>query len=152
MIQNLYSRQKSLSLFGNGSYFVTGVYAVSVANHLVSPTAYSHSQNHDSILSEVTPINKLPSYVLGFASILIVAAVKAATIFSIKSPNLLSSLNNNIDPRGISVLSLANKVSVNIMVIGRMVYENASKLKLRRFLKLSMSLPTTFSYFSLRAF
>lgn len=152
IIQKNYSQQKTTSLFGKERDFNTGVYAVSEANHLASPTAYSHTlKEQNQFLREATPINKLPSYVLGFTSILIVVVVKAATIL-IKSPNLLVKLISNVAPRGINVESIVNKVSVNIMVIGRMVYENASRLKLRRFLKMSNSLLTTLSYFSLRAF
>jgi hypothetical protein len=133
-------KNNALSIFGIVFNIDAGVYAVKKKS-LVDFTAFSHLKKSlmsmvfviSIYLRKATPNSKLPSYVLGFVLILIVAVVMAATIYSV-NPFLLSDQVIDIAPRGIFVLSTYNMALLKNFFISRMVYKKISKKGLLKLL------------------
>jgi hypothetical protein len=111
------------SLLGNG--FITDA-GVSAARGVAMLTSLATFSNNSINLRRMTPTTKLPSYVLGFVSILIAVAVMAVAIY-FKSNFILTKVIYAAAPRGISVLSFVCMAFSTSLVLGRMVYENVWK-------------------------
>lgn len=61
----------------------------------------------------------------------------------LKSSKLFSNSISDVDPRGSNVVSLVNRVSFKNFVIGRMVYENALRLRLQKLKSISKGISST---------